>query len=82
MIRDHEFVNLKGLIYFTDGEGIFPERQPSYQSAFVFIKDDYKSPKLRGLVIPSLSRILLCPRRILPTNGMRSQRKRKSFIGG
>lgn len=51
MIRDHEFVNLKGLIYFTDGEGIFPERQPSYQSAFVFIKDDYKSPKVPAWVI-------------------------------
>ena len=51
MIRDHEFVNLKGLIYFTDGEGIFPERQPSYQSAFVFIKDDYKSPKVPAWAI-------------------------------
>lgn len=51
MIRDHEFTNLKGLIYFTDGEGIFPERQPSYQSAFVFIKEDYKSPKVPAWAI-------------------------------
>lgn len=44
MLRDHEFVNLKGMIYFTDGEGIFPEKQPSYQTAFVFVKDDYREP--------------------------------------
>ena len=25
MIRDGEFANLKGLIYFTDGYGLFPE---------------------------------------------------------
>ncbi|MCC8097624.1 MAG: VWA-like domain-containing protein, partial [Eubacterium sp.] len=33
--------NLKGLIYFTDGEGIFPEKPPSYDVAFVFLKEHY-----------------------------------------
>lgn len=46
MIRDHEFTNLKGLIYFTDGEGTYPERQPDYRAAFVFVRDDYKTPKV------------------------------------
>jgi len=34
------FANLKGLIYFTDGCGTFPEYVPSYHSAFVFVEDD------------------------------------------
>lgn len=46
MLRDGEFTNLKGLIYFTDGEGSFPEQQPAYQTAFVFVRDDYREPKV------------------------------------
>ena len=41
LIREHEFSNLKGLIYFTDGYGVFPERKPDYETAFVFVRDDY-----------------------------------------
>ncbi|MCD8090455.1 MAG: VWA-like domain-containing protein [Clostridiales bacterium] len=33
--------NLKGLIYFTDGEGIYPEKPPGYDTAFVFLKEHY-----------------------------------------
>ena len=39
-----EFSNLKGLIYFTDGYGTFPERMPDYETAFVFIDDEYNNP--------------------------------------
>lgn len=42
--KDKEFVNLKGLIYFTDGYGAFPEHQPEYHSAFVFVDDEYNNP--------------------------------------
>ncbi len=35
LIRNGEVRNLKGLIYFTDGKGIFPEKKPSYDTAFV-----------------------------------------------
>ena len=41
--RDKEFTNLKGLIYFTDGFGPFPEHQPDYHTAFVFIDDEYNN---------------------------------------
>ena len=41
--RDKEFTNLKGLIYFTDGCGTFPEHQPDYHTAFVFIDDEYNN---------------------------------------
>ena len=43
MIKNKEFVNLKGLIYFTDGYGTFPDRQPEYNTAFVFIEDGYNN---------------------------------------
>lgn len=42
MIQKGEFTNLKGLIYFTDGYGVYPERMPSYKTAFVFMKEDYR----------------------------------------
>ena len=42
--RGKEFQNLKGLIYFTDGYGDFPEKKPDYDAAFVFVEDEYMSP--------------------------------------
>ena len=44
LIEQKEFTNLKGLIYFTDGFGVFPERQPQYQTTFVYINDGYENP--------------------------------------
>ena len=47
-IERGEFENLKGLIYFTDGFGVFPERKPpyDYSTAFVFLEDDYEKPPI------------------------------------
>lgn len=39
-----EFENLKGLIYFTDGYGIYPERMPGYQVIFAFLEEDENRP--------------------------------------
>lgn len=36
------FTKLKGLLYFTDGQGIYPVKMPPYDTAFVFIKDQYQ----------------------------------------
>lgn len=44
LIDENEFYNLKGLIYFTDGIGYFPEKKPEYETAFVFVKEDYFNP--------------------------------------
>ena len=41
LIEDGEFSNLKGLIYFTDGRGEYPKRMPPYETAFVFLREDY-----------------------------------------
>ena len=35
-----EFENLKGLIYFTDGYGIYPEVVPDYDVIFAFLEED------------------------------------------
>lgn len=56
-IEKGEFENLKGLIYFTDGYGVFPEKKPSYDTAFVFLDDGYDQPPIPTwaikLVLPS-----------------------------
>ncbi len=36
------FHKLRGLIYFTDGYGTFPVEMPPYETAFVFLKEDYR----------------------------------------
>lgn len=33
-----ELAQLRGLIYFTDGQGIYPRRSPGYDTAFVFLR--------------------------------------------
>jgi len=35
-----EFDRLKGLIYFTDGYGIYPEKKPDYDVVFAFLDED------------------------------------------
>ena len=42
--KNQEFINLRGLIYFTDGFGVFPARKPDYDTAFVFVDDEYNNP--------------------------------------
>ena len=46
LIHNNEFTNLKGLIYFTDGYGEFPQQKPGYDTAFVFIDDEYNNPNV------------------------------------
>jgi len=46
LIENHEFHNLNGLIYFTDGFGVFPEKQPDYKVAFVFVNEGYENPEV------------------------------------
>ncbi len=42
LLRKKNFTRLKGLIYFTDGRGIYPARRPLYETAFVFLEEDYQ----------------------------------------
>lgn len=34
--KDKKLKNLRGLLYFTDGDGIYPREETDYQTAFVF----------------------------------------------
>ncbi len=36
------FTKLRGLLYFTDGKGIYPVKMPPYDTAFVFIQNQYQ----------------------------------------
>ena len=38
-IKEGEIKNLKGLLYFTDGMGIYPKKRPDYKTAFLFLND-------------------------------------------
>ena len=48
--RNKEFVDLRGLIYFTDGYGDFPEK-PDYKTAFVFLEDNFNNPDIPAWAI-------------------------------
>lgn len=38
-ILEGEFFNLKGMLYFTDGHGKYPQGRPDYNCAFVFLDE-------------------------------------------
>lgn len=42
LLRRRAFTKLRGLLYFTDGYGMFPAKKPPYDTAFIFMKEDYK----------------------------------------
>lgn len=39
LLENKVLKNLCGLVYFTDGKGIYPKMRPSYKTAFIFIDD-------------------------------------------
>ena len=53
LIKDGKLKNLKGLLYFTDGDGAYPREEPPFETAFVFVKETAGM----GLV-PSWAKIL------------------------
>lgn len=40
MLASHELTSLRGMIYFTDGQGIYPEHVPPFETAFVFTEQE------------------------------------------
>ncbi len=46
-LRDEgELTHIKGLIYFTDGYGVFPGKMPDYNVAFAFLDEDDRAPQV------------------------------------
>lgn len=46
LLEQEKFRKLKGLIYFTDGYGTFPQRKPPCDTAFVFMRDESYEPEV------------------------------------
>ena len=61
MVKQGEFHKLRGLLYFTDGEGIYPVKRPVYDTAFVFVKDQYTDISVPAWAI----KLILEPEQIL-----------------
>ena len=49
-----ELKNLRALIYFTDGDGIYPRQKPDYETAFVFLN---RTDKMK--LVPSWAKCLI-----------------------
>ena len=54
LIMNKEMLNLKGLIYFTDGYGVFPEKMPAYKTAFVFMDDGINDAEVPAWAIKAV----------------------------
>lgn len=46
LLAKGEFENLKGLIYFTDGYGVYPQKMPPYDVMFVFLDNGDEGPEV------------------------------------
>ena len=46
LVDEKKLENIKGLIYFTDGYGTYPEIMPPYKTLFVFMDEDEHRPQL------------------------------------
>lgn len=46
LLRKGEFENLKGLLYFTDGYGVYPKAMPPYDVMFVFPDNGDTGPEV------------------------------------
>ena len=51
LIREKKIRNLKGLLYFTDGDGIYPAGKPDYETAFILIKEPPGNVKIPSWAI-------------------------------
>ena len=63
LISTHVIHKLGGLLYFTDGKGIYPTKKPAYPTAFLFLQD-YAAE----LVPPWAMRLQLNPDEFTKTN--------------
>ncbi|MDO4297210.1 MAG: VWA-like domain-containing protein [Lachnospiraceae bacterium] len=51
MIEKREIRRLRGLLYFTDGDGIYPGQAPPYDTAFVFLNRQTEKQKIPNWAI-------------------------------
>lgn len=78
MVREQKFSKLKGLIYFTDGRGIYPVKMPRYDTAFVFMQENYTDVD----VPPWAIKIILSPEELGSSVGEQSfSRNLNGYVG-
>ncbi len=70
LIQKGQFQNLCGLLYFTDGKGIYPKKRPDYKTAFLFLNEFDET-----LVPPWAIRLKLEPEEFALYGGMRNAKK-------
>ena len=63
---------LRGLIYFTDGKGIYPVQAPPYDTAFVFIEDMFSDASVPAWAM----KIVLEEEQLMEIPGVFSDRKK------
>ncbi len=51
LLEEGELSQLKGVLYFTDGKGIYPRRPPAYTTAFIFVGRDPERPPVPAWAI-------------------------------
>ncbi|MGN0983692.1 MAG: VWA-like domain-containing protein, partial [Gemmiger sp.] len=62
LLREGKLTDLQGVLYFTDGKGIYPARRPPFETAFLFLDDGTPPPE----VPPWAMRLVLEPEEFLP----------------
>ena len=51
LVRSGELQDLCGLLYFTDGKGIYPKKRPEYKTAFLFLESGGETPEVPAWAI-------------------------------
>ena len=46
LLETKQMTQLKGMLYFTDGKGIYPSRKPPWETAFVFTHEQRNLPEV------------------------------------
>ena len=72
LIAEGTFKNLGGLLYFTDGYGIYPKKKPSYPTAFLFLNEFNEEA-----VPPWAMRLKLEPEEFLENKKEKNETERK-----
>ena len=57
LVASGSFTRLRGLLYFTDGMGIYPTKRPDYETAFILLEEpplSVKIPPWAIRILPSL----------------------------
>ncbi len=76
LLQEQAYTNLKGLLYFTDGKGIYPEKMPPYETAFVFLEEDYEDRE-----VPPWAMKLILEAEDLKRTGRKEERRSRKGEG-